>query len=230
MNTGRPWVTVKLGISIDGKVALSNGASRWITGEESRADVQRQRARSSAIMTGSGTVLADDPELTVRAPEIDMLGRRVLRVVCDSRLRTPTTAKLFGVPGAIWILTTNKDEVRRAALTRAGAEVVHIDSNQSGIDLHAALQMLATRGVNELLVEAGPQLAGRLLELGLVDELLVYMAPIVLGADARSMFATPTLESMTARWNFKVHDVARCGADVRLRFRRSADPSSQKVD
>ncbi len=232
MVTGMPWVTVKFGASIDGKIALANGVSRWITSEDSRNDVQRQRARSSAILTGSGTILADDPQLTVRAPDIDLLGRRVLRVICDSRLRTPPTAKIFAEPSAasgVLILTTSKDELRKAALARAGAEVVHIDSDASGVDLAATLKLLASRGCNEVLVEAGQRLSGRLVELGLVNELLIYVAPVVLGGDARSMIATSTqLETISAGWNFQVHDVGRSGADVRLRFRRVGDLSSGK--
>jgi diaminohydroxyphosphoribosylaminopyrimidine deaminase / 5-amino-6-(5-phosphoribosylamino)uracil reductase len=220
MTTGMPWVTVKLGVSIDGKTALANGTSRWITGEESRADVQRQRARSSAILTGSGTMLADDPLLTVRAPDIDMLGRRVLRVVCDARLRTPPLARIFSESGPVLILTTSKDELRKAALTKAGAEVIHVDSDGPGVSLTAALKFLATRGCNEVLVEAGPELSGCLIESRLVDELLIYMAPVILGAEARPMFATSLLETMSERWAFQVHDVVRLGGDVRLRFRR----------
>jgi diaminohydroxyphosphoribosylaminopyrimidine deaminase/5-amino-6-(5-phosphoribosylamino)uracil reductase len=224
MTTGHPWVTVKIGASIDGKISLANGVSQWITSEESRTDVQRQRARSSAIMTGSGTVLADDPLLTVRAPEIDMAGRQVLRVICDSQLRTPASAKILKQPGATLILTRSQDANRKDELIAAGAEIVEVAPDiAKHVDLIAVLKLLAARGCNELLVEAGPMLSGRLVELGLVNELLIYMAPVVLGAEARSMFTTPILDSMAARWNFQVHDVARSGADVRLRLRKSAE-------
>jgi diaminohydroxyphosphoribosylaminopyrimidine deaminase/5-amino-6-(5-phosphoribosylamino)uracil reductase len=223
MHTGLPWVTVKFGASIDGKISLANGVSQWISSEESRADVQRQRARSSAVMTGSGTVLSDDPRLTVRSPEIDMLGRHVLRVVCDSRLQIAPTAKLFKEPGPVLIFTRSKDEKRGAALKAAGAEVIQVESDDSRIDLQAVLKQLASRGCNEVLIEAGPSLSGRLIELGLANELLIYMAPVVLGAAARSMFSTSTLESMAARWNFQVQDVGRSGPDIRLRFRRTAE-------
>jgi len=220
MSSGLPWVTVKVGASVDGKVALANGVSQWITGEESRADVQRQRARSSAIMTGSGTVLVDDPRLTIRAADIDMQGRTVLRVICDSSLKTSPTARLFKEPGAILIVTNSTDAQRIAQLTAAGAEVYPVAADDGGhADLAAVLKLLASRGCNELLVEAGPRLAGRLIELGLANELLIYMAPVVLGSAARSMFATTSIDTMAARWNFELHDVARTGNDMRVRLR-----------
>jgi len=220
MATGKPWVTVKLGVSLDGKVALANGASQWITGETSRHDVQRQRARSSAVMTGVGTVLADDPRLTVRVDDIDLQGRKPLRVVCDARLRTPPTAQLFKEPGSVVVLTASEDDAKIDALIRAGAEVLEVAADASGgVDLSAALQLLANRGCNELLVEAGPTLSGRLVEHKLVDELLIYMAPVVLGGEARSMLTLPPIVSMTERWNFKFHECTQVGDDLRLRYR-----------
>jgi diaminohydroxyphosphoribosylaminopyrimidine deaminase/5-amino-6-(5-phosphoribosylamino)uracil reductase len=222
MTHGMPWVTIKLGSSLDGKIALANGVSQWITGEASRNDVQRQRARSSAIMTGVGTVLADDPRLTVRASDIDMLGRHPWRVVCDSQLRTLPTARLFKEAGSILIATTSEDEARIAKLVAGGAEVLQIAADGAGhVDLHAVLKLLATRGCNELLVEAGPELSGRLVELGLVNELLVYMAPMVLGSDARSMLKLPSITTMEQRWNFSLHECAQIGGELRLRLRSS---------
>jgi len=167
-------------------------------------------------------MIADDPRLTVRAEDIDMQGRRVLRVICDSRLRTAPTAKIFREPGAVLILTTSKDELRRRRLMDAGAEVARIGSDGSGgVDLPAALKYLADRECNEVLVEAGPQLSGRFIDLGLANELLIYMAPVVLGADARSMFATAKLESLSGERNrFQVQDIARIGEDVRVRVRQ----------
>jgi diaminohydroxyphosphoribosylaminopyrimidine deaminase/5-amino-6-(5-phosphoribosylamino)uracil reductase len=153
MTTGMPWVTIKVGASLDGKVALANGVSRWITAEESRADVQRQRARSSAIMTGMGTVLADDPRLTVRATDIEMLGRQPVRVICDSQLRMPPSARMFTERGSILIATACDDEGRIAALIAAGAEVLQVAADdQRRVDLRAVIRLLATRGCNELLV------------------------------------------------------------------------------
>jgi len=222
MTTGLPWVTIKLGVSLDGKAALANGVSQWITSEASRADVQHQRARSSAILTGVGTVLADDPRLTVRADNIDMLGRHPLRVVCDSQLRTPPSARIFKEPGAILIVTTCEEETRIGPLIAAGAKVLQVAADSEGrVDLSAVLQLLATRGCNELLVEAGPQLSGRLVEQGLVNELLLYMAPVVLGSQARSMLQLPVIENMNQRWNFSLHDCVQIGSDLRLRLRQT---------
>jgi diaminohydroxyphosphoribosylaminopyrimidine deaminase/5-amino-6-(5-phosphoribosylamino)uracil reductase len=221
MREGRPWVVVKLGMSLDGKVALANGVSQWITSETSRLDVQKQRARSSAILTGVGTVLADDPRLTIRASEIDMQGRKPLRVICDSKLRTPTTAQLFREAGSIIVLTASADEDRTQALIGAGAEVLEVPAAENhGVDLNSAFQLLATRGCNEVFVEAGPRLTGCLIEQGLVDELLIYMAPVVLGSQARSPFELPAIASMAERWSFRVHECRTLGPDLRLRFRR----------
>ncbi|MBC7984170.1 MAG: bifunctional diaminohydroxyphosphoribosylaminopyrimidine deaminase/5-amino-6-(5-phosphoribosylamino)uracil reductase RibD [Candidatus Obscuribacterales bacterium] len=221
MTHGRPWVTVKLGTSLDGKVALANGVSQWITGDASRLDVQRQRARSSAIMTGVGTILADDPRLTVRAVGIEMLGRHPLRVVCDSKLRTPTRARLFTEPGNVLIATTDGG-ANVESLLRAGAEIVEVAADaHNAVDLAVVLQLLAARGCNELLVEAGPTLSGRLVEQRLVDELLIYMAPTVLGSDARSMLQLPAIASMSERWNFIFHECQQIGGDLRLRLRLS---------
>jgi diaminohydroxyphosphoribosylaminopyrimidine deaminase/5-amino-6-(5-phosphoribosylamino)uracil reductase len=220
MTRGRPWVTVKVGASLDGKVALANGVSQWITGDAARHDVQKQRARSSAVMTGVGTVLADDPRLTVRADDIDMRGRKPLRVICDSQLRTPVTSKLLKEPGSVIVLTTNEDDAKIASLIGVGAEVLEVSAGPSGgVDLNAALQSLANRGCNELLVEAGPTLSGSFIEQGLVNDLLVYMAPVVLGDKARSMLTLPDIASMDQRWNFRLHECTQIGGDLRLRYR-----------
>jgi diaminohydroxyphosphoribosylaminopyrimidine deaminase/5-amino-6-(5-phosphoribosylamino)uracil reductase len=219
MTTGLPWVVVKVGASLDGKVALTNGVSQWITNDQSRHDVQLRRARSSAVMTGVGTVLADDPRLTVRAEDIDMLGRRPLRVICDSRLRTPPTARIFQESGAILVLTLSEDEVRISALIAAGAEVLQIANHQAHVDLRAALQILATRGCNEVLIEAGPQLSGSIVGQELADELLIYLAPTVLGSEARSMLQMPSINTMEQRRNFSLYECIQIGDNLRLRYR-----------
>lgn len=218
MTTGLPWVTIKMGASIDGKIALANGVSQWITSDAARADVQRRRARSSAILTGSGTVLADDPRLTVRAPDIDLLGRRLLRVVVDSRLRLAPSAQLFQETGPVLVFTTAGRCGQALAATQAEVIVTAVDET-GRVDLRSVFKVLAERECNEVLVEAGPQLSGRLIELGLANELLIYLAPIVLGADARSMFATTRIETLTQCSNFQVHDVTRVGPDIRVSLR-----------
>jgi diaminohydroxyphosphoribosylaminopyrimidine deaminase/5-amino-6-(5-phosphoribosylamino)uracil reductase len=216
---GRPWVTLKLGASLDGRTALANGTSKWITGELARADVQRLRARASAIVTGSGTVLADDPMLTVRDARFELRGRRPLRVVLDSMLRTPPTSQLLSFAGSTLILTLNADAPQASALREAGARVESVPGTGSGLDLGAVLARLAVLECNEVLVEAGPTLAGEFVRGGLVDEIVVYMAPVVLGHAARSLFNLPTLSRMCDRCEFEWRDVARIGDDLRLTLR-----------
>ena len=225
MARGRPWVTLKLGASLDGRTALANGTSKWITGEPARADVQRLRARASAIVTGIGTVLADDPLLTVRDPRFEMRGRRPLRVVLDAGLRTPPTAQVLCFAGSTLILTRDADSPLAGPLRAAGARVESVGSADAGLDLAAVLGRLAELECNEVLVEAGPTLAGAFIRSGLVDELVVYMAPVVLGHAARGLFHLPALERMCDRGEFLWHEVERVGDDLRLtlRPRRKAD-------
>lgn len=213
MREGLPLVRVKLGASLDGRTALANGVSQWITSEAARRDVQYWRARSSAILTGIGTVLADDPQLNVRLPDIDMAGRQPLRVVLDSQLRIPITARLCATEGTL-VFTT------QPAQSRGTAEVVSWQADpQGGIELRSMLQELAKRGCNEVLVEAGPTLAGRLLELGLADELLMYVAPVLLGDAARPLLRLPMIESMQDRIELELQDMQGVGPDLRLRYR-----------
>ena len=223
MTRGRPWVTLKLGASLDGRTALANGASRWITGEAARSDVQRLRARASAILTGVGTVLADDPRLSVRDPGLELRGRAPLRVVLDRRLRTPLSAALLREPGTTLLLAAaNAAPARAAALRAAGAELATIASTSQAGELGAALELLAQRDCNEVLVEAGPTLAGALLEADLVDELVLYLAPTVLGDAARPMFAMGALERMADRREYSWTGVERIGADLKLTARPRA--------
>ncbi len=216
MTRGRPWVTVKLAASLDGGTALPGGESRWITGEAARADVQRLRAQSSAVMTGSGTVLTDDPRLDVRLPGVL---RQPLRVVLDSRLRTPPTARVLAPPGQALILCTQADAARASELRAAGAEVATVAGAQGGVDLEAALTLLASRGVNELLVECGAGLAGALLAAGLVDELLLYLAPTLLGRGARPLADLEAPASMAERLDFSIIGRQDIGDDLLLRLR-----------
>jgi diaminohydroxyphosphoribosylaminopyrimidine deaminase/5-amino-6-(5-phosphoribosylamino)uracil reductase len=204
MERGRPWVTLKLGSSVDGRTALADGSSQWITSRAARADVQRLRARAAAIVTGVGTVLADDPALTVRDPALDLAGRVPLRVVLDSRGRTPATAKL---------LTDGKPTLVLSDAT------VAVDAG-GRVDLVAALQHLARLECNEVLVEAGPRLAGSFVAAGLADEVVLYVAPTVLGGDARPAFALPQpLATLVASPRFRFHDVRQVGPDLRLTLR-----------
>jgi len=217
MRTGRPRVIVKIATSLDGRVALANGASRWITGAEARADVQRLRAEASAVLTGIDTVLADDPQLTVRDPGIDMLGRQPLRVVLDSKLRLPPTARMLKEVGETLVFTAASRLTEATALERVGATVLGVSLESQGrIDLEAVLEALGRRQCNDVLVEAGSTLAGRLLELGLADELIVYVAPILLGPDARPMAQLPRLDRLDDRLQFGLRRSQSLGADLKL--------------
>ncbi len=216
MTRGRPWVVVKLAASLDGATALPGGESRWITGESAREDVQRLRARSSAVMTGSGTVLSDDPRLDVRLPGAL---RQPLRVVLDSSLRTPPTARILAPPGQALIICTACDPARAQALTAAGAEIATVASASGGVDLGAALTLLAGRQVNELLVECGAGLAGALLTAGLVDELLIYLAPTFLGRGARPLVDLEAPLTMAERLEFSIVERQDVGDDLMLRLK-----------
>jgi diaminohydroxyphosphoribosylaminopyrimidine deaminase/5-amino-6-(5-phosphoribosylamino)uracil reductase len=209
MTRQRPWVRLKTASTLDGKTALANGASQWITGAAARADVQRLRARACAILTGSGTVLADNPRMNVRDFDI---GRQPLRVVVDSTLRTPADAAILPALIACHHAAPNT----RAALEQAGADVVELPGADDRVDLPALLSLLAQRGVNELHVEAGAALNGALLAAGLVDEWVAYLAPMAVGDDARGLFGHTALTSLDDAARFKLSDVRQVGGDLRL--------------
>lgn len=215
MRVGLPFVRIKQACSLDGRTAMASGESRWITGEAARRDVHRLRARSSAILTGVGTVLADDPSLTVRLDDLPA-ARQPLRVVVDSRLRTPPSARMLGLPGGTLILTAVGDPQREAELREAGAQVVALPTRDGGVDLHAALRYLAQAEVNEVLVEAGPTLGGALLSAGLADELVLYVAPHLMGDAARGLFHLPGLERLAQRISLDIADVRAVGGDWRI--------------
>jgi len=218
MSSGRPWVTLKIGASLDGRTALADGVSRWITGEAARADVQRLRARASAVVTGIGTVLADNPELTVRDPGLELLGRRPLRVVLDSRLRIPVTARVLDESAPAIVFTTQAAP-DTSAFGERSIRIETLPGRDGRIDLAALLDRLGALECNEILVEAGPALAGAFLEDRRVDEFVLYVAPCVLGDAARPMFRLPPLERMTDRYDFRVHDADRIGDDLRVVLR-----------
>ena len=211
MTRGRPWVRLKLAASLDGKTALNNGRSQWITGPEARRDGHVWRARACAILTGAGTVRDDDPRLTVRDVETE---RQPLRVVVDSHLETPPTAHIIEGGHAL-VVAASEDAARAAALHAAGAEVMVLPNPQGKVDLPRLLQALAGRGVNELHVEAGHKLNGSLLREGLVDELLLYFAPTLLGS-GREMFPLPELTDLAGRRDLKIVDLRCVGPDIRI--------------
>jgi diaminohydroxyphosphoribosylaminopyrimidine deaminase/5-amino-6-(5-phosphoribosylamino)uracil reductase len=225
MTHGRPLVRLKLAMSLDGRTALASGASQWITGEAARRDVQHWRARSSAILTGIGTLLADDPRLDVRLPaEPGKERRQPLRVVLDTQLRTPPQARLFSVGGEVLLLTGvgAPDDTRAEALSARGARVESLPVQAGRLDLSAVIDRLGELELNEVLVEAGPTLAGQLLHAGLVDELLLYVAPILLGADARALVELPPLDSIAVAPAFMLLENIQVGADLRLRLKPHA--------
>jgi len=216
MERGRPWVRVKLASSLDGRTALAGGESRWITGDAARADVQKLRARASALMTGVGTVLQDDPRLTVRLPGAT---RQPLRVVLDAGLEISPEARILAPPGEALVMTASTDAVRAGRLAAAGARVETIDRGEGGLDLQAVMARLAELEVNELHVESGATLAGALLQQGLVDEIVVYMAPTLLGDGARPLVGLGPLSSMEDRPRLELISVRRVGGDLRLLLR-----------
>lgn len=229
MRAGRPLVRCKLAASLDGRTAMADGESRWITSEQARADVQRLRAGSGAILTGVETLLADDPSLNVRlAPEALpglMPGDPVLqplRVVLDSRWRTPPTARMLGLPGTTLVVGATPDPGRQRALVAAGAETLVCGGADGRVDLAALLAELARREINEALIESGPTLAGAALAAGLVDELVVYLAPHLMGDCARGLVRLPGVEQMADRLALIFVDVRRIGPDLRLLLRPSA--------
>ena len=218
MRHGRPYVRTKLAMSLDGKTALANGRSRWITGAAARKDVQRLRARSSAIMTGIGTVLADDPALTVR--DVDTGGLSPLRVVIDPELKIPTQARMLKEAGRTLVFTLSPDAGKKSAFSGANIEVITFPAQNRGSMIPLALEYLARREeINEVLVEAGAILNGALLQAGLVDELVIYMAPHLLGQDARGLFNIPAIAEMDKRVALKFEDIRMVGQDVRIILR-----------
>lgn len=210
---GRPWLRIKLAASLDGRTAMADGDSKWITAAPARADVQRWRARAGAILTGAGTVLADDPALTVRLPDADVVPP--LRVVLDRGLRS--LARTHIRDGAAPTLYLHGPDV--AAPVLAPAEFAAVPLRDGRLDLHVALQLLAARGINEVQVEAGAVLSGALLRAGLADELLLYTAPLLMGEHARPLLAGLGIDTMAARLQLETVDVRRVGDDLRWQLR-----------
>lgn len=214
MTRGRPWLRMKVAASLDGKTALLNGVSQWITSDAARADGHLWRARACAVLTGIGTVLEDDPRLTVRTTDVE---RQPLRVLIDSRLDLPLNAQLLhGLEAApVLVFCGEAPPERVQAVQHRGAEVVMLPDARGKVDLSQMLQELGRRGINELHVEAGEKLNGSFLRERLVDELLVYLAPSLLGP-GRGMFALPELASLDGRVACRFDSVERVGDDLRL--------------
>ncbi len=213
---GRPFVRLKLGVTLDGRTAMQDGESHWITSPEARQDVQRLRARSSAILTGIGTALKDDPLLTVRLIEAGAEPRQPLRVIADTNLRLPPSARMLSLPGETLIMTAGKDEAVAAALADAGATIQYITPADGGLDLQQIMKSLAQREINEVLVEAGPSLCGSLVIADLVDEVIFYMAPSLIGNSGSGMFRLPGVDRLEDRPLLSIKSVRRVGEDLRI--------------
>ena len=216
MTRGRPLIRSKLAASLDGRTALANGESQWITGEAARRDVHRWRARASAVLTGIGTVLADDPELDARLPASHPPIVQPARIIVDSDLRTPPTARTLELPGTVLVFGCREAPESAEALKRAGARVQMVPGARH-CDLAQVMTRLGELQFNEVWVEAGARLNGALLHAGLIDELVIYLAPRVLGADARGMFAIEPLASLEDRVELEYQDVRKVGKDLRIR-------------
>jgi len=215
---GRPFVRLKIAASIDGAVAMRNGESQWITGRESRADVQRLRAESGAVLSGIGTVLADDPALTVRDAEYGLGEQQPLRAILDSNLQLPLSSSMLRLAGKTLVYCSNDEN--RGALEDAGAEVVKLASDEAGhVDIGAVLDDLGRRDINDLLVEAGPALAGSLLMAKLADELVIYQAPHIMGSETQTMFTTPRWTELANRQALVITDTSLVGSDTRITAR-----------
>ena len=221
MRTGFPWIQLKLGASLDGRTAMANGESQWITSPEARRDVQRLRAQSHAILTSSATVLADDPALTVRWDELgaDTQARysqadvrQPVRIVVDSQNRVTPTHRLVQQPGETWFARTRADERQWPD----GVRSILVPEHNGHLDLVSLMMLLGREQINSIWVEAGAQMAGALLQAGLVDELIVYLAPKLLGSEARGLCVLPGLESLAAAPALKFTEIRQVGPDLCL--------------
>ncbi len=225
MQHGLPWVRVKLAMSLDGRTAMASGESKWITGPAARADVQRLRARSGAVVSGADSVLLDDSALTVRASELGLpaddaaaaAARQPLRVLVDSLRRVPLDQRFFREAGPTLVISTSAEQAADD-YRAAGSELLAVPGADGKVDLHAVLRTLAERGCNEVLVEAGAGLSGAFWRAGLVDELIVYMAPRLLGSQARPLMQLP-FESMSEAMDVDIVDMRAIGQDWRITAR-----------
>lgn len=215
VGTGRPFVTLKLAATLDGKVAAADGTSRWITGEVARAEVHELRRRVDGVLVGAGTVEIDDPALTSRPDP----GRQPRRIVADSSGRTSPTAAIFDTSAEVVVVTTR--DVDPSVWTEAGATVIAVDRSEAGVDLAAALAELGSLGLCHVLCEGGPTLAGSLVATGLVDRFVFYLAPKLIGGEGRSMLAA-CVKTLADAWALEVGDVSVVGDDIRLVARRAS--------
>lgn len=215
MRTGLPYVRIKLAMSLDGRTAMASGESQWITGAAARQDVQRLRARSSVVLTGSGTVIADDPSMNVRISAAQ-LGTEIaphqpLRAIIDSELKVPLQRQIFSLPGETWVYSR-----KAVSADSRQIKVVTCDQHSGKLQLESVLHHLAEHQANEVHVEAGSELCGALLAQQLVDEIVVYMAPHIMGDSAKGLFHLPGLEDMQQRIDLQIEDIRAVGSDWRM--------------
>jgi diaminohydroxyphosphoribosylaminopyrimidine deaminase/5-amino-6-(5-phosphoribosylamino)uracil reductase len=226
---GLPFVRLKLAMSLDGRTALADGRSKWITGTAARGDVQRLRASASAVITGINTVLIDDPFLTVRSSDLSisdeerklnatLIERQPLRVIIDSQLQTPGTARILNSGGLVKVYTLNEDIIGKALADNV--EIIQTGSCNKRVNLQFVLESLASDfSCNEVLIEAGPSLSGAFIETGLVDELILYIAPKILGSDGKPLLAITGLQSLDECQGFSVQKLTKIGEDIKLTLR-----------
>ncbi|AWN17893.1 bifunctional diaminohydroxyphosphoribosylaminopyrimidine deaminase/5-amino-6-(5-phosphoribosylamino)uracil reductase RibD [Salinisphaera sp. LB1] len=222
MAQGRPRVRIKLAMSLDGRTAAADGSSQWITGEVARDDVHRLRAESGAVLIGHGTLAADDPSLNVRLP-----GDWVppLRVVLDSDLAMRADARMLGLDGATLVVTASEDSERRRTLEAVGAEVRVVPRGDGGLDLPRILAILGEREINDVLVEAGPTLAGALTRAGLVDEFVIYVAPLLIGANGRALMALSGAVGLDDAQALVFDNIEPMGTDLKITARPALSQS-----
>lgn len=218
MTTALPFVRCKMAMSSDGRTAMASGESKWITGDQARQDVQKWRARSSALICGIETVLADDPSLNVRLEDAEVL--QPLRVICDSNLRMPKDAKTLKTPGNVLLVSAVEKAFQLSSTQLADIEQIAFPNEENKIDLYALLKYLAQeKECNEVLIESGSTLAGAFIKAGLVDEIILYMAPKLLGHEGLPLFTLPGLENMEDQISLEYSDVSLLDKDCRMRVR-----------
>jgi diaminohydroxyphosphoribosylaminopyrimidine deaminase/5-amino-6-(5-phosphoribosylamino)uracil reductase len=222
MTQGLPYIRCKMAMSLDGRTAMADGESQWITSSSAREDVQRLRAQSAAILTGVGTLLVDNPSMNVRLSgkalglDPDLPQPHPLRVVLDPDLATPTDAKMLSLSGPTLIVCSDEQPVHGAALEATGAQIARLPGDNGRLDLHQVVGYLGEQEINEVLLESGATLAGAMLEQGLVDELVIYQAPHLMGDKGRGLFILPGIERMADRIGLQVTDLRQFGQDIRI--------------
>lgn len=219
MQQSRPFVRMKMAMSVDGRTAMASGESKWITSEAARLDVQHWRAQSSAMLTGIGTILYDDPSLTVRLQNAVLesaVFEQPLCVILDSSLQLPTDAKVIQSLDEILVFTCSSDQLKIDALENVGVKVVQVEKAENGLDLNQVLAHLSSLEINEVMVESGATLAGSFMDSGLVDELIIYMAPVLMGDKARALFHLPLIQQMSQKIQLNIKELRQIGEDIRI--------------